>query len=210
MLTEIIPDLSYKTAELAIAAILQAEMNNQETLLLDAGKTQEEIDNDYKFSVKRGLYYPKDASEMPLVNVYMQSATPDQQYSDGCMLDYTVVIDMYVCRMEEEANDGTISSGEKAANDRLDYLISQVFRILENEANYYKGFSGIYEKTNIQSIQKSVNEMDNVAYASMMARLQYKITITENTEQLQGFDIDGFLIHLNLDGKDTNDILIEK
>jgi len=208
-ITELLKGLNIMSLEGAIYDILKAEESNQEVLALEAGKTPEEVESNIKFSVVMGESDPKPSSKMPLVNVFfpISSATIDDDTTTT--FDYTIYIDMYIEKGDSTDDENNLYLADYQANQRINYLYSQIFRILGSQSsNFKKAQNGVGGLT-IKGFEKSeIKNSGEEAKTFLMGRMTYIATVNEDKIENEGFDYSEFNLGMDLNGEQTGGVIV--
>lgn len=217
LMESVIDPLLMQSVQDGMVALLKAEIANQESLYLALpGSTQEIWDNDYKINqIVSGLNYPKDEGDFPLVNVYFEKvleATNDNL--KDVQADYMLNLDLYCFRKTAEDGSGNVIDGDTGADRRMNYLIAQVYKMLEAQINWWKGAFDFFESIAFIEWKKDVNHPNVQGIATaippLMARIVYSVKITESKEVNSGFNVNQFLTTLNVDDKDGGSVLVDQ
>ncbi|MBQ9149862.1 hypothetical protein IJX73_02915 [bacterium] len=129
----------------AICQLLANEREQQKKLAKAAGKNEKEIEQDFDFTIFPKRFRIPDVSEMPCVFVYFdrldfpeEHQSINENYAHG-----NLQIDYYCVGKSgsyTDENGQTIQvPADSNAEDRLNYLTAQIYKILFSEKNFSKG-----------------------------------------------------------------------
>lgn len=211
-LSSIIPKMNFASIRDAVAVLLANELAEQKSLFLVGGGTEQEFENDYSFTVGAGLYYPEDEGVLPLVNVYAAKVPmiPARDDYESSTMDTQIYIDLFTLRSDAVQDSGAIIDGSTGADKRMDYLISQVYFMLEAQINNFWGQQSAINSFEFQSWEKDTEGiMRNVmSVPVVMTRMIYSVKTTDQKPVNNGFDSEGFGITVELNEKAAGSIII--
>lgn len=202
----IIQPMMFDLVKASIASLLVSERDNQLALLATAGKTQDELDNNYDFNVFKDLYRFPDAEDLPMVNIYNANGDfvsgKGKNYTDSKWHTYSLAIDCYSISTAEEALGGGAVRADKLAAARLDYLWAQVFQTLSAEENFYKGLQDVVRSATITNwTQKMVKFGGDEETAESILAVQavLELQFEETTEIVTGETLEELVASLEID-----------
>ena len=171
MINEIITPMVFTLVRDSVCQLLANERDNQINLALAAGKTEEEIAGEIDFTIYPKRFRIPDVSEMPCVYVYfdrMEYPQDEQAINENYALG-NLQIDFYCVgettkTTDKEGNTVTITA-DANAEDRLNYLTAQLYKILFSEQNVCKGTNKVVNHIRLKSWQRilSPEELNQTA-----------------------------------------------
>ncbi len=202
MLNQLITPMNYTIVKDAIASLLLNERDNQVSIAEAQGMSESDIYNLINFEVYSALWRPLSVDDMPAVSVYAESISfpTDRQYGDENWAEVIYNIDCFTVGQNAENEYGEIvKSAEQIADERINYLLSQVYKVLCGEANFYKNAKGIVKNPFVLSMTRiSTPELENEKYVGLGKRLQFRLEMPEPTELLSLVEIKEIYIKLNV------------
>ena len=200
-LTAIASPMAYDLVKASIASLLLAERTNQIALLTTAGKTEEEIENDYYFNIFKDLYRLPDASELPAINIYNLGGEFNtgmgRSYTDSKWHTYRLAVDCYSVSCAEDGE-----RADKLAAERLDYLMAQVFFTLGSEENFHKGLKDIVRTAKWLSWeQKKWDVGEDSAEFILATQGIFELQFAENTQIVTGEPLETIVTNLEIDSQ---------
>lgn len=209
MLTQLAPDMNCFKVQKAVSVLLAAEMLNQKQLYLDQNPGEfDKCKSDIEFRVSNGKYYTEDMSKFPLVNCWIGAGNPSSD--DVGELEQTTkfYFDLYVFRKDERLDSNEIIDGENGADKRLNYMISQIWYILEAQQNFWKGDKSIISFMNYVGFLKEPSDKRPTQHPTYMTRLVFDLNTSEQKEILDGFDVDEFVAKIIANTKELPEFII--
>lgn len=202
MLNQLITPMNFVLVRDYMATLIANERDQQLTLADQAGKTQEEIENNYYFDVYSALWRPLDNSDMPAIAVYVDNMNfpTDRQYGSQNYSETVFNIDCFAVGANgvDEFGEVTITA-EQSADIRLNYMVSQAYKILFSETNWAKGAIGIVRvPLIISSYRIDEPELNNEGQVVLGYRLQLQLGFKEPTQMVTGVDIEQLYISLKI------------
>ena len=206
-ITEKLKGLNIMGLEQTIYDVLTAEEANQEALFLADGATQEQVESNVKFSVVMGESDPKPSSVLPLVNVFfpMSQTTIDDNVTTT--VEYTIYIDMYLSKHDSTTAEHELYEADRQANLRMNYLFSQIFRILGAQSSNFKNALGGVGGLKLNGFEKTeIKKTGEDTECFLMGRMTYIATVDENKIENEGFDYEAFVFGMEINNQDTGGV----
>lgn len=190
----------------AICQLLAAERARQKEAAAAQGMSEDEITNliDFVIYPKR-LTFP-DVSAMPCVFVYFNQIDFPAEQQD-IYENYAIgnlQIEFYAAGKTETGTDSSgneiiVKTDEENAEDRLNYLTSQLYKILNCEANVAKGTDNIVNHSLVKKWERIKSpEDENSAVCVLGAALTLELGFSEPTAYLDAATIKEFYITLDI------------
>ena len=203
-MTDIIKPMNMTLVRDAICQMLAKDRENQKEAARKTGMTEDQISNliDFVIYPKR-LTFP-DVSGMPCVFVYFNQVDfpADRQdiYENYAMGN--LQIEFYAAGKTETGKDSSgkdciVKTDEENAEDRLSYLTSQLYNILNCERNVSKGTNGIVNHSIIRKWERIKSpENENSAVCVLGAAITLELGFSEPTAYLDAATIKEFYMTL--------------
>lgn len=160
MLNDLITPMVFTLVRDSICQLIADERDNQIKIAIKAGKTNEEISQDFDFTVYPKRFRIPDVQDMPCVYAYfnrMEFPQDEQAINENYALG-NFVIEFYCCGENSTVEDSEGNIYEKTADenaeDRLNYLSSQLYKILCSEQNVCKGTNKVVNHIRLKSWQR--------------------------------------------------------
>lgn len=199
-LESIITPMNFTLARDALCQLLANERDNQIKLAQDSGATDEWIEQTLNFTI-----YPKrlklpDVSDMPCVFPYINEITFPEEGQD-IHENYALanlVIECYAVGKAETQEDDIegeyiIKTADENAEDRLNYLTAQIYKILCSEHAVRKGTNDLVNHSLIKKWERILTPgSDTSAGAVYGASLTFELGFLEpayyaRTNEIQEF-----------------------
>jgi len=209
MLDTVIQDMNFAKVQTAITLLLATELINQKDLFITGGGTLDEYNSDIHFNVSDGIFYTTDASKYPLVNVWVGEGVAEVDDAGHAEMQTKMHFDLYAFRKDEE-KDGEIIFGTAGADKRLNYLLSQVWHILEAQENFWKGAKEVVGSCVFEGFKKIPSDKTPKEIPVSMGRLTWRIDTDEIKDVLEGWNVDEFRAQLNVNNHELVEIIIDK
>lgn len=172
----------------SICQYLANERDNQERLALAAGKTQDEVLQEIDFTIYPKRFRIPDVSEMPCVYVYFSRIEypQDEQAINGNYALANLQVDYYCCGQttHKRNNNGdkiTITADENA-EDRLNYLSAQLYKILCSEQSVCMGTNKVVTHSRLKSWQRIISPDElNQAATVLGGSFEFELGFDEPT-----------------------------
>lgn len=185
-------------------AIVQHIVNirdSQKQLAKDSGADDLWIDQIINFTVFPKRFRFPDVQDMPCVFVYFNEIDfpADEQDVYENEASANLVVEYYTVGLNEETQ-----TGDSNAEDRLNYLTAQLYKILCSEAtNLYVATDRLIKGFKIKSWKRVLTPDDNnIASTVLGAKFEFQVEFTEPTNYTNTFDIKEF--YTKADIRDEN------
>lgn len=185
-------------------AIVQHIVNirdSQKQLAKDSGANDLWIDQIINFTVFPKRFRFPDVQDMPCVFVYFNEIDfpADEQDIYENEASANLVIEYYTVGLNEETQ-----TADSNAEDRLNYLTAQLYKILCSEAtNLYVATERLIKGFKIKSWKRVLTPDDNnIASTVLGAKFEFQVEFTEPTNYTNTFDIKEF--YTKADIRDEN------
>lgn len=185
-------------------AIVQHIVNirdSQKQLAKDSGADDLWIDQIINFTVFPKRFRFPDVQDMPCVFVYFNEidfpANEQDVYENEASAN--LVVEYYTVGLNEETQ-----TADSNAEDRLNYLTAQLYKILCSEAtNLYVATDRLIKGFKIKSWKRVLTPDDNnIASTVLGAKFEFQVEFTEPTNYTNTFDIKEF--YTKADIRDEN------
>jgi hypothetical protein len=193
MLNQLITPMNFIVIRDAIAEVIAKERDEQLVIAKADGYTQAEIANNINFGVYSALWRPLSIEDMPAVAVYSDNMNfpADLSYGSQNYNHATFNIDCYAVGQNGVDEFGEIvRTAEQNADTRLNYLVSQIYKILFSETNWKKNTANLVTAsfiTGVFRIQES--ELNNETQGVLGYRIQLRIEFNEPTQIISGVEL---------------------
>lgn len=185
-------------------AIVQHIVNirdSQKQLAKDSGADDLWIDQIINFTVFPKRFRFPDVQDMPCVFVYFNEIDfpADEQDIYENEASANLVVEYYTVGLNEETQ-----TADSNAEDRLNYLTAQLYKILCSEAtNLYVATDRLIKGFKIKSWKRVLTPDDNnIASTVLGAKFEFQVEFTEPTNYTNTFDIKEF--YTKADIRDEN------
>lgn len=185
-------------------AIVQHIVNirdSQKQLAKDSGADDLWIDQIINFTVFPKRFRFPDVQDMPCVFVYFNEIDfpADEQDVYENEASANLVVEYYTVGLNEETQ-----TADSNAEDRLNYLTAQLYKILCSEAtNLYVATDRLIKGFKIKSWKRVLTPDDNnIASTVLGAKFEFQVEFTEPTNYTNTFDIKEF--YTKADIRDEN------
>lgn len=185
-------------------AIVQHIVNirdSQKQLAKDSGADDLWIDQIINFTVFPKRFRFPDVQDMPCVFVYFNEIDfpADEQDIYENEASANLVIEYYTVGLNEETQ-----TADSNAEDRLNYLTAQLYKILCSEAtNLYVATDRLIKGFKIKSWKRVLTPDDNNIVSTVLgAKFEFQVEFTEPTNYTNTFDIKEF--YTKADIRDEN------
>lgn len=206
MTNEIIQPMAMTIVRDAICQLLASERDKQIKIAQAQGMSDDEIANliDFVIYPKR-LTFP-DVSGMPCVFVYFNQVDfpADQQdiYENYAIAN--LQLEFYAAGKTETGRDSKgnkyiIKTDEENAEDRLNYLSAQLYKILNCERNVSKGTDGLVTHSIVRKWERIKSpEDENSAVCVLGAAYTLELGFSEPTSYLEAAKIKELYMTLDI------------
>lgn len=185
-------------------AIVQHIVNirdSQKQLAKDLGADDLWIDQIINFTVFPKRFRFPDVQDMPCVFVYFNEIDfpADEQDVYENEASANLVVEYYTVGLNEETQ-----TADSNAEDRLNYLTAQLYKILCSEAtNLYVATDRLIKGFKIKSWKRVLTPDDNNIVSTVLgAKFEFQVEFTEPTNYTNTFDIKEF--YTKADIRDEN------
>lgn len=190
----------------SICQLLASERNKQIEIAKKEGWSDEKISNLIDFTIyPKRLTFP-DLSGMPCVFVYFNQvdfpAEMQDIYENYAMGN--LQLEFYAAGKTETGVDSNgdkyiVKTDEENAEDRLGYLTSQLYKILNCEANVSKGTDGLVSHSIIRKWERIKSpEDENSAVCVLGAAITLELGFSEPTSYLEAAKIKELYMTLDI------------
>lgn len=206
MALDLIKPMNLTLVRDAICQLLATERDAQKEAARSQGLSEAEIDNQIDFTI-----YPKklslpDLSGMPAVFVYFNQIKfpADEQDIYESYAQANLQIEFYTLGKteigkDESGRDYIIKTAEENAEDRLNYLTAQIYKILCCEKNVTKGTENIVTHSLITNWERIKSpEDENAAVCVLGAAITMELGFNEPTSYVETVKIEEFYLKLNI------------
>lgn len=203
MISSIITPMNFTILRDAIVQHIVNVRDNQKQLARDSGATEEWVNQIINFIVFPKRFRFPDVEDMPCVFVYFNemSFPEDEQDVYNNESVGTLVVEYYTVGLNEESEEKTADSN---AEDRLNYLTAQLYKILCSEAtNLYTATNRLIKTFRLKSWKRVISpESDNTAGTVLGAKFEFEVGFDEPTYYTNTNEIREF--YTNLEIRDEN------
>lgn len=206
MANEIIQPMTMTIVRDAVCQLLALDRDKQIKIAKDQGMSDDEIANLIDFIIyPKRLTFP-DVSGMPCVFVYFNQVDfpADQQdiYENYAIAN--LQLEFYAAGKTEtgidsEGNKYVVKTDEENAEDRLGYLSSQLYKILNCEKNVSKGTDGLVNHCLVKKWERIKSpEDENSAVCVLGAAITLELGFSEPTSYLEAAKIKELYMTLDI------------
>ena len=203
MISSIITPMNFTILRDAIVQHIVNVRDNQKQLARDSGATEEWVNQIINFIVFPKRFRFPDVEDMPCVFVYFNemSFPEDEQDVYNNESVGTLVVEYYTVGLNEESEEKTADSN---AEDRLNYLTAQLYKILCSEAtNLYTATNRLIKTFRLKSWKRVISpKSDNTAGTVLGAKFEFEVGFDEPTYYTNTNEIREF--YTNLEIRDEN------
>ena len=202
----IITPMNFSLARDAICQLLKNERDAQEELARKTGADENWISQIIDFTIYPKRFRLPDASDMPCVFVYFNelSFPEDDQdiFENGCLGNLRV--EYYATGkaetdVDESGNKFFVRTADENAEDRLNYLTAQIYKILCNESNVRKGTNDLVSHSTIKKWERILTpEEKNTAETVLGAAFTFEIGFNEPTYYADTHEVREFYFTLDI------------
>lgn len=205
-LPSIITPMNFSLARDAICQLLANERNNQKALAEASGASSEWIAQTLDFVIYPKRFRLPDASDMPCVFIYFNRMDFPQDGQD-IYENYSLAnlqIDYYTVGKAETGTDENgeevlLKTADENAEDRLNYLTAQIYKILCNESAVKKGTLDLVTHTRIKEWERTIAPGDNNTAATVLgASFSLELGFNEPTYYAKTTEIQEFYTTLEI------------
>lgn len=209
-INSIITPMSFSLARDAICQLLATERDKQIELAKEGGATEGWIHQTMDFTVFPKRFRYPDVSEMPCVYVYFNRGSFPEDRQDLYENEFVgnMQVEYYACGLNEDLTDKTedealklINEAEANAEDRLNYLTAQIYKILFSEpTNLYRATDNIVHSVKLKDWERILTPRDTLGAAEgvLAARFSFELGINEKTYYTNTLNIKEFYTKLQI------------
>ena len=207
----IITPMNFSLVRDSICQLLANERNNQIKLAKQGGASEEWINQTIDFTIFPKRFRFPDASDMPCVYVYFNEGifpTDEQDIFENELVGqlqveyYTCGINEMFSEDDEDSSYIGLKEADSNAEDRLNYLTAQLYKILCSEpTNIYKATDGLVKTMTVRKWERLLTPRDvpSAAESVLAAKFTFDVGITEPTYYENTNQIEEFYTKLNIE-----------
>lgn len=201
----IITPMNFSLARDAICQLLANERDAQIALAEGSEAGENWISQNIDFTIFPKRFRFPDAADMPCVFVYFNEMLfPESEQDIYCNSALaTLRVEYYATGKSESGINANGEPFEKTADenaeDRLNYLTAQIYKILCNETNVRKGTNNLVVHSLIKKWERILSpENNNSAETVLGAAFTFELGFEEPTYYAQTHEIQEFYISLDI------------
>lgn len=180
----IITPMNFSLVRDAICQLIANERDAQIALAKTGDADENWIDQNIHFTIYPKRFRLPDIANMPCVFVYFNEMTfpGDMQdiYENYALAN--LQIDYYAVGKSEKRTNGKSVTADENAEDRLNYLTAQIYKILCNESNVTKGTNGLVGHTKLKKWERIITpDGDSTAGTVLGASFSIELGFSEPT-----------------------------
>jgi len=203
----IITRMNFTSVRDSICSLLAKERDNQINLYRAKGYDEEYINKNVNFTIFPKRFRFPDNSDLPCVYVYFNEADIPENEQDIYENKFRFILNLeyYTGGLNDEEDDsGLVYSADENAEDRLNYLTAQIYKILCSEpGNIYSGTDYLATSFTLKRWERILTPREtNSAESLLGARFKFQIAILEQTFYAPAENIDE--IYYKADIRDEN------
>lgn len=210
MIKSIITPMNFTIVRDAIVQHLVNVRDNQKQLAINSGATEEWVNQIINFIVFPKRFRFPDVEDMPCVFVYFNEMNfpEDEQDVYNNEVVGNLVVEYYAVGLNEETEEKTADSN---ADDRLNYLTAQLYKILcSEETNLYTATNRLIKGFRLKSWKRVVSpENDNTAGTVLGAKFEFEVEFSEPTYYTNTTEIKEFYTKLGIRGENIDPFVRE-
>lgn len=207
----IITPMNFSLVRDSICQLLANERDNQIKLAKQGGASEEWINQTIDFTIFPKRFRFPDASDMPCVYVYFNEGifpTDEQDIFENELVGqlqveyYTCGINEMFSEDDEDSSCIGLKEADSNAEDRLNYLTAQLYKILCSEpTNIYKATDGLVKTMTVRKWERLLTPRDvpSAAESVLAAKFTFDVGITEPTYYENTNQIKEFYTKLNIE-----------
>lgn len=202
-LTTIISPMTFSLVRDALCQLLANERNEQIKIAKSQGYTKKWINQTIDFTIYPKSFRFPDMSQMPCVFVYFNEMDfpEDMQdiYENQAIANLQV--DYYaVGKTEYDRNKNILKTADENAEDRMNYLTAQIYKILcSEETNVYQGTDNLITNWKIKKWERIISpDDDNTAGSVLGGSFKFEVGFNESTYYAQTLTITEFYTKLKI------------
>lgn len=202
MLSSIITPMNFTIARDLICQHLANERENQKKLSLKAGAEENWVSQNIDFVIFPKRFRFPDVEDMPCVYVYFNEINFSESEQDAYNNepDANLVLEYYTVGLNDEADSENERTADENAEDRLEYLTAQLYKILcSEESNIYTATGKLITGLTVKSWKRiKTPENDNTAGTILGAKIEFNVQFAEPTYYAKTYKIEELYISLNV------------
>lgn len=205
----IITPMNFSLVRDALCQHIANVRDEQIELARKGGASEDWINQTIDFTVFPKRFRFPDASDMPCVFVYFNEATFEEQDIYETNLLGQLQVEYYTCGINETYREDDenpdllgLKMADTNAEDRLNYLTAQLYKILNSEpTNVYKATDGLVHSFTVRKWERLLTPRDvpSAAESVLVARFTFDVGINEPTHYENTIDIMEFYTKLNIE-----------
>ena len=176
--------------------------DSQIEIAQNAGMTENQIEQNIDFTVFPKRFRYPDVSEMPCVFVYFNEMVfpEDEQDIYDNVATAILQVEYYTVGCDEINNKGETIHADANAEDRLNYLTAQLYKILcSEETNVYKATNRAIKTWRVRSWKRTTTpDADNTVGTVLGAIFEFEVGFDEPTYYTQTHNLEEFYTTLNI------------
>lgn len=202
MIPSIITPMNFTLVRDSICQHLANCRENQKELAREAGEGEEWISKNIHFVVFPKRFRFPDVEDMPCVYVYFNELNfPEDEQDSYCNeANGNLVVEYYTVGLNDDEESETEKDADTNAEDRLNYLTAQLYKILCSEAtNLYTATGKMIKGFTLKSWKRIITpESDNTAGTVLGAKFDFNVEFSEPTYYANTFEIKEFYTKMNI------------
>lgn len=202
MIPSIITSMNFTPIRDAICQHIANCRDSQILIAQNAGLTENQIEQNIDFTVFPKRFRYPDVSEMPCVFVYFNEMTFPEDEQDIYDNAATAIlqVEYYTVGCDEVNAKGETVNADANAEDRLNYLTAQLYKILcSEETNVYKATNRVIKTWRVRSWKRTTTpDADNTVGTVLGAVFEFEVGFDEPTYYTQTYNLEEFYTTLNI------------
>lgn len=205
MISTIITPMNFTLARDFICQHLANERENQKKLALQMGAEENWVLQNIDFVIFPKRFRYPDVEDMPCVYVYFnEMAFPESgQDAYNNEADANLVVDFFTVGLNDEADSVNERTADENAEDRLEYLSAQVYKMLcSEESNIYAATGKLVRGLTLKDWKRiKTPDNDNTAGTILGARFEFNVQFAEPTYYAKTYEIKELYVSLNVNNQ---------
>jgi len=198
----IITPMNFTLARDAICQHLANIRDEQIKLAQDSGAEDDWIKQVIDFTIYPKSFHFPDVEQMPCVYVYfneMKFPESEQDIYENEAVG-NLVVEYYTVGLNETSDTEILKTADENAEDRLNYLTAQIYKILCSEAtNIYVATNRLIKGWKIKSWKRIISpEKDNTASTVLGAKFEFEVQFGEPTHYTETIEIKEYYMTLDI------------
>lgn len=189
----------------ALCQLLANSRNNQKELAKHGGASANWVNQTIDFTIFPKRFRYPDIAEMPCVFVFFSEMffpEEEQDFYENTALG-TLQVQYYTCGKSEKKHKNCImvnTTADEVAEDRLNYLTAQIYKILcSEETNVYRGTNNLIKTWRLKSWKRTETpDADNTVGTVLGAAFEFEVGFDEPTYYTQTTEIKEFYTTLDI------------